>query len=106
MRWNVVQLSQINIDHDFVATNQVNSPLDELNRNGETVVSEFLCVRHISKLALDLPSLQISVICGLTIWQALTRTLPGLLTYSPNVQLESGGLCIVLIVVSSRSLAR
>ena len=67
MCWHSIQRSQINIDHDLVATNQIDSALYELNGDCGISDCEFLCVRHINKLAIDLPSLQIcgtGVICG------------------------------------------
>jgi len=50
-----------------VAANQIDSALNELNRDCETAGCEFLWVRHIDKLAVDLRSLQIGVICGSSI---------------------------------------
>ncbi len=53
MCWHSIQLGRINIDHDLVATNQVDSALDELNGNCEIVRCEFLCVRHMNTLTVD-----------------------------------------------------
>ena len=53
-----------------MTANQVDSALNELNGNRETTGCEVLCARHMDKLAVDLPSIQISVIgaiCGFTL---------------------------------------
>ena len=46
-----------------MVANQVDSALDELNGDCETAGCEFLRVRHVNKLAVDLRSLQIGVLC-------------------------------------------
>ena len=45
-RWDFIQLSQICVDHDLAAANQIDPPLDDLDGEGKTAAVETLPGRH------------------------------------------------------------